>query len=293
MCSKQAKIPQTDYTIGGRDISNTAIPYYKKGVTQLGDYMENVQNRMDPYLEKYVDAANAADQSDFLRNYQRAMGQQTAQNYAATGGGYSSANQLAYDDLQRYYNHYASELYAQGLNQANQMAAQEYNMLTGALGSYGNAYKLGEEYSKNEQYNKLVDEANKNWWSNLLTSAGDSIGSISMQSGNPMVMAIGGAIGGTMGTAGRMTGSNAGELASSLRGIGSGNSAGSGLNSQQYQNTMANMDTGIASGLNQFDWFKNNPFGSSSGTTTTGGTGSAEGLFGKLQRQGKIGNISW
>ena len=269
---KQAKIPQTDYTIGGRDISNTAIPYYKKGVTQLGNYMENVQNRLDPYLEKYINPAKAAEYSDFQRNYQRAMGQQTAQNYAATGGGYSSANQLGYDDLQRYYNHYASELYAQGLNQANQMAAQEYNMLTGALGSYGNAYNLGKEYSQNEQYNKLVDEANKNWWSNLLTSAGDSIGSISMQSGNPMVMAIGGAIGGTMGTAGRMTGSNAGELASSLRGIGSGNSAGSGLNSQQYQNTMANMDTGIATGLNQFDWFKNNPFGNklSRGTKNAG-----------------------
>ena len=157
------------------------------------------------------------------------------------------------------------------------MAAQEYNMLTGALGSYGNAYNLGKEYSQNEQYNKLVDEANKNWWSNLLTSAGDSIGSISMQSGNPMVMAIGGAIGGTMGTAGRMTGSNAGELASSLRGIGSGNSAGSGLNSQQYQNTMANMDTGIASGLNQFDWFKNNPFGKklSKGTMNAGNASGA------------------
>ena len=257
---KQAKIPQTDYTIGGRDISNTAIPYYKKGVTQLGNYMENVQNRMDPYLEKYINPAKAAEYSDFQRNYQRAMGQQTAQNYAATGGGYSSANQLAYDDLQRYYNHYANDLYAQGLTAANQLANNEYDMLTGALRSYGNAYNLGKEYSQNEQYNKLVDEANKNWWSNLLTSAGDSIGSISMQSGNPMVMAIGGAIGGTMGTAGRMTGSNAGELASSLRGIGSGNSAGSGLNSQQYQNTMANMDTGIASGLNQFDWFKNNPF---------------------------------
>ena len=274
---KQAKIPQTDYTIGGRDISNTAIPYYKKGVTQLGNYMENVQNRMDPYIEKYINPAKAAEYSDFQRNYQRAMGQQTAQNYAATGGGYSSANQLGYDDLQRYYNHYASELYAQGLNQANQMAAQEYNMLTGALGSYGHAYNLGKEYSDNEQYNKLVDEANKNWWSNLLTSAGDSIGSISMQSGNPMVMAIGGAIGGTMGTAGRMTGSNAGELASSLRGIGSGNSAASGLNSQQYQNTMANMDTGIASGLNQFDWFKNNPFGKklSKGTMNAGNASGA------------------
>lgn len=284
--AKQAKIPQTDYTTGGRDISNTAIPYYKKGVTQLGNYMENVQNRMDPYLEKYVNLANAAENSDFIRNYQRAMGQQTAQNYSATGGGYSSANQLGYDDLQRYYNDYASRLYAQGLNQANNMASQEYNMLTGALGAYGNAYSLGKEYSDNEQYNKLVDEANSNWWSNLLTSAGDSIGSISMQSKNPWVMAIGGSIGGTMGTAGRMTGSNAGELASSLRG--NNTSSSSGLNSQQYQNTMANMDTGIASGLNQFDWFKNNPFGSSSGTSNSTG-----GLFNKLQGQGRIGNISW
>ena len=281
---KQAKIPQTDYTIGGRDISNTAIPYYKKGVTQLGNYMEKVQNRMDPYLEKYINPAKAAEYSDFQRNYQRAMGQQTAQNYAATGGGYSSANQLGYDDLQRYYNHYASELYAQGLNQANQMAAQEYNMLTGALGSYGNAYNLGKEYSQNEQYNKLVDEANKNWWSNLLISAGDSIASISMQSGNPMVMAIGGAIGGTMGTAGRMTGSNAGELASSLRGRGYGNSTGSGLNSQQYQNTMANMDTGIASGLNQFDWFKNNPFENnlSRRTKNTGNTSGVVNAMGNI-----------
>ena len=141
---KQAKIPQTDYTIGGRDISNTAIPYYKKGVTQLGNYMENVQNRMDPYLEKYINPAKAAEYSDFQRNYQRAMGQQTAQNYAATGGGYSSANQLAYDDLQRYYNHYANDLYAQGLTAANQLANNEYDMLTGALLSYGNAYNLGE-----------------------------------------------------------------------------------------------------------------------------------------------------
>ena len=97
-------------------------------------------------------------------------------------------------------------------------------------------------------------------------------------------MAIGGAIGGTMGTAGRMTGSNAGELASSLRGIGSGNSAGSGLNSQQYQNTMANMDTGIATGLNQFDWFKNNPFGNS----LSRGTKNAGNASGVVNAMGNI-----
>ena len=247
MCSKQAKIPQTDYTIGGRDISNTAIPYYKKGVTQLGNYMENVQNRMDPYLEKYINPAKAAEYSDFQRNYQRAMGQQTAQNYAATGGGYSSANQLGYDDLQRYYNHYASELYAQGLNQANQMAAQEYNMLTGALGSYGNAYNLGKEYSDNEQYNKLVDKANKNWFSNVMSTVGSSLSAIP----TPWTQAIGAGLS----TAGYFTKNNADELADQMAGLGN-NARGEGGSSNSLGGAFQKGYEGIGTLIN--DWKSGN-----------------------------------
>lgn len=264
--AKQAKIKQTDWTKGGRDISNKAIPYYQEGLGQLHDYMGNVQNRLDPYLDKYVNLANAAEQSDFLRNYQRAMGQQTAQNYSATGGGYSSANQLGYDDLQRYYNDYASRLYSQGLSQANQMANNEYSMLQGALGAYGNAYNLGENYSNIDQYNDMVDQANSNAWTGWMNTLGD----VGLSSGNPYAMAAGAALKG-VGTA---FGKDFSAM-DSLRAKATGNTANSG----QYSNSNVNL-TGLSKGLTNtlgnFDWFKNNPFGNSSGTDTTKTSG---GLF--------------
>lgn len=251
--AKEAKIKQTDWTTGGRDISNKAIPYYQEGLDQLHDYTKNVQNRLDPYIEKYINPASAAEQSDFIRNYQRAMGQQTAQNYAATGGGYSSANQLGYDDLQRYYNDYASRLYSQGLTAANQLANNEYDILQGSLGAYGNAYRLGENYSNIDQYNDMVDQANSNAWTGWMNTLGD----VGLSSGNPYAMAAGAALKG-VGTA---FGKDFSAM-DSLRARATGTAANSG----QYSNSASNqvgLGKGLTNTLTQFDWFKNNPFGSS------------------------------
>ena len=256
--AKQPKISQTDYTRGGRDISNTAIPLYQQNLTQLGDYVSNVQNRLDPYLENYINLGQAASQSDFLRNYQRAMGQATAGNYAATTGGYSSLNQQGYDDQQRYYNDLAARMYSQGLGQAAELANQEYQILANTPAIYNQAYQLGKDYSDIQQYNDMVDKINGNWWSNALTSAGDTIGSISMSSGNPLVMAIGGSIGGTMGTAGRMTGYDDSVL-SGLRARVTGTTGANAYSGQatgQTQNTTA---TGLANLFGNYDWFKDNP----------------------------------
>lgn len=206
---KQEKIKQTDYTIGGRDISNTAIPLYQEGLTQLGDYNRNIQNRLDPYM-KYVDLQQASDRSDFLRDYQRAMGQQSAQNYAATGGGYSSANQLGYDDLQTYYNRLAANLYNQGISTAEQMAQNEWSNLYNSLGAYNTAYGLGENYSNIDQYNDMVDKANSNSWTGIM----DSLGNAGIASGNPWAMAIGAAM---KGTAAAFS-TNAADVAGDLRG---------------------------------------------------------------------------
>lgn len=270
--AKEAKIKQTDWTTGGRDISNKAIPYYQEGLDQLHDYTKNVQNRLDPYIEKYINPASAAEQSDFMRNYQRAMGQQTAQNYAATGGGYSSANQLGYDDLQRYYNDYASRLYSQGLTAANQLANNEYDILQGSLGAYGNAYRLGENYSNIDQYNDMVDQANSNAWTGWMNTLGD----VGLSSGNPYAMAAGAALKG-VGTA---FGKDFSAM-DSLRARATGTVANSG----QYSNS-ANNQTGLSKGLTntlgQFDWFKNNPFGSN----LSGGTvkaGNASGVAGAMK----------
>lgn len=256
--AKQPKISQTDYTRGGRDISNTVIPLYQQNLTQLGDYVSNVQNRLDPYLENYINLGQAASQSDFLRNYQRAMGQATAGNYAATTGGYSSLNQQGYDDQQRYYNDLAARMYSQGLDQAANLAAQEYQILANTPAIYNQAYQLGKDYSDIQQYNDMADKINGNWWSNALTSAGDTIGSISMSSGNPFVMAIGGAIGGTMGTAGRMTGYDDSML-SGLRARATGTTGTNTYSGQATGQAKDHAATGLTNLFGNYDWFKNNP----------------------------------
>lgn len=256
--AKQPKISQTDYTRGGRDISNTAIPLYQQNLTQLGDYVSNVQNRLDPYLENYINLGQAASQSDFLRNYQRAMGQATAGNYAATTSGYSSLNQQGYDDQQRYYNDLAARMYSQGLGQAAELANQEYQILANTPAIYNQAYKLGKDYSDIQQYNDMADKINGNWWSNALTSAGDAIGSISMSSGNPLVMAIGGAVGGTMGTAGRMTGYDDSVL-SGLRARATGTTGTNAYSGQATGQTPNTTATGLANLFGNYDWFRDNP----------------------------------
>lgn len=266
--AKQPKISQTDYTRGGRDISNTAIPLYQQNLTQLGDYVSNVQNRLDPYLENYVNLGQAASQSDFLRNYQRAMGQATAGNYAATTGGYSSLNQQGYDDQQRYYNDLAARMYSQGLGQAAELANQEYQILANTPAIYNQAYQLGKDYSDIQQYNDMADKINKNWWSNALTSAGDTIGSISMSSGNPWVMAIGGAIGGTMGTAGRMTGYDDSSLGA-LRARATGTTGTNAYSGQAAGPAKDYTATGLTNLFGNYDWFKNNPLVGSTGSSAS------------------------
>lgn len=188
--AKQPQIAQTDYTRGGHEISQTALPYYKNTVNQLGEYVGNVQNRLDPYLDKYVNLASASQMSDFLRQYNNAVSGATANNYNATGGGYASQNQGNYDDLQRYYNDLASRMYANNLSLADNMATQEYNMLTGGLQSFDNAFQQGKQYSSIEQYNQMAEEANKNWW----TSVANTLGDIGLSTGNPIGMIAGGAL---------------------------------------------------------------------------------------------------
>lgn len=46
--AKEAKIKQTDWTTGGRDISNKAIPYYQEGLDQLHDYTKKRTKQIRP-----------------------------------------------------------------------------------------------------------------------------------------------------------------------------------------------------------------------------------------------------
>ena len=138
---------------------------------------------------------------------------------------------------------------------AEQMAQNEYsNYLAGAQTGSG-MYGHGKEYSDIEQYNNLAKQ--NSWVSNLLTSAGDTIGSISMKSGNPMVMAIGGAVGGTMGTVGRMTGYDEDVPYDSTRGYGTGTTAGQDSGGGLLGSAG---NVGLSKLLSNYDWSNKNPF---------------------------------
>ena len=225
--AKKAKKIQTDYTKGGRDISNTAIPLYQTNLQQIADYNKNPSARTDEYLDKYY--TNTTAQNDFLREYNRAMADKTAQNYSATGGGYSSAGQRSYDDLQRYENKLASQLYDQGVANAAAMAQQDFNNLLQSNVAYQNAYNNGKDYSDIEQYNNMVKQNNK-WYNQIgqvLPAVGSAIGG---KFGGPVGSAIGGAIGNGLG--GMMSVDTSDYFGA--QGAGSGQGAGTGVQSGQY-----------------------------------------------------------
>ena len=253
--AKQPKISQTDYTRGGRDISNTAIPLYQQNLTQLGDYVSNVQNRLDPYLENYINLGQAASQSDFLRNYQRAMGQATAGNYAATTGGYSSLNQQGYDDQQRYYNDLAARMYSQGLGQAAELANQEYQILANTPAVYNSAYQLGKSYSDVQQYNDMVDQINKNWWAPALETVGQIGGAVAGGIvGGPAGAALGSQLGGgILGATGRAFTMDP----SALRAVGGATPTETEQRQGIYSEAVnaRNITQGLTGLFNNYDWF--------------------------------------
>lgn len=249
MALKKSKISQTDYTRGGKKISDTAIPYYVNNLNQLNDYMQNIQNRLDPYMD-YVNLSQAATQNDFLREYQKAMSNMTGNNYASTNGGYSSLNQQNYDDLQRHYNDLQSRYYAQGVNLATNLANQEWNMLAQTPTVWHNAYNAGKAYSDTERYNNMVDDYNSNAWTNIANTLGD----IGLSSGNPYAMAAGVALKG-VGTAFSKDFSAMDGLRQAATGVRDNNQYNLGSAS-----TNADIGDSLTGYLKNFSWYKNSPF---------------------------------
>ena len=246
MAFKRSKKKQTDYNIGGKAISDTAIPLYQKNLTRMDDYLSDPTARQDTYMNKYFGADSALN-SDFLRNYQRAMGDVTGNNYSATSGGYSSSGQRAYDDNQRYWNDMLSRLQGSNVLNAYNMSNQDYQNMLGANNSYYNAYHLGKAYSDIDQYNDMVDKANKNWYSGVMSAVGSGLSAIP----TPWTKAIGAGLS----TAGYFTGNNAGELADQMTGLGN-DARGEGGSSNLLGGAFQKGYEGIGTLIN--DWKSDN-----------------------------------
>lgn len=224
--AKKAKKIQTDYTKGGRDISNTAIPLYQTNLQRIDEYNANPTAMTDEMLAKYY--TNTPAQNDFLRNYQRAMSNTTANNYAATQGGYSSAGQQAYNDVQRAQNDFASRLYDTGIANSAAMAQQYFNNLLGSTDKFQQAYALGKDYSDIEQYNNMVSQNNK--WYNQVAQALPAVGTAVGSMFSPAGAAIGGAVGGALGSSFATDTSDF----FGAQGVGAAQAAGTGAQGGQY-----------------------------------------------------------
>jgi hypothetical protein len=242
--AKQAKKTQTDWTRGGKAISDTAIPLYQKNLTRMDEYLENPTARVDELLNQYY--TNTPKENDFLRNYQRAMGNVTANNYGATTGGYASRNQQNYDDYQRYMNDYAARLRAEGVNNAYNMAQGFYGNMLQANPQYQAAYNLGQPYSDVEQYNDMVDQLNSNAWAGWVGDAGKVIGSIP----TPWTMAIGAAMQG-VGSAFQMDDSALRSMQGTANNYGLYQNA---MNNANQMSALGNLFSGVQDGYN---WLRN------------------------------------
>lgn len=185
--AKKAKQKQTEWNFQGKNIADTAVPYYQENLTRMNDYLSNPQAAMDDYLNKYY--SNTAAQSDFLRNYNRAMSGTTAHNFAATGGGYDTSNQRNYDDMQRYQNDLAARLQDYGVQSAYGMGANDYANMLAANNAYYNAYGLGKAYSDVDQYNYQVKQYNS--LGNQLAGLAGGVGSVLSTIPTPWTQGIG------------------------------------------------------------------------------------------------------
>lgn len=263
--AKQAKRKQTDYTKGGRDISNTATPIYQDTLEQIADYnRDQGVGTINNYLDTYW-SNNAIQQSDFLRDYNRAMSGLSNNNYSSTNGGYTSTGQKSYDDQQRYYNDLAARMQSQGVNYASTMANNYYNGLLNGSDRLNAAYRLGKEYSDIDQYNDLVDQSNSNWLSNAMTSVGQGLAMIP----SPWTQGIGAALG----AAGNFINVDTSGAMASLYG------AGQGQLQQQYQNQQANNTSIMGNALgtnanNIYNYYLNKKNNNSGGSALGSAVGS-------------------
>lgn len=185
--SKKPKKKQTEWNKQGKEIADTSVPLYEANLKRMDKYLANPQKAMDNYLKKYYD--NNVEQSDFLRNYNRAMVGLTGQNYNATGGGYDTSNQRMYDDQQRYMNDLAAKLRDKGVLSSYDMATGDYRNMLAANPYYQQAWVNGQPYSDVDQYNHLVKQYNS--FGNQLMGVASGAGKVLSSIPNPWTQAIG------------------------------------------------------------------------------------------------------
>ena len=90
MFGKKSKQVKTQYETENQQLGRQAYPYIQPARDRMNDLSMNPDKYRQEYINKYF-GKDTAEWNDAMRNYQRIMGNTTANNYNATHGGYSSA----------------------------------------------------------------------------------------------------------------------------------------------------------------------------------------------------------
>lgn len=264
---KKAKTPKTQYQTEQQELGRAAYPYIEPQRQRIADLTNNADAYRQKGINNYFNTS--ATWNDALRNYQRQMAQATANNYNATGGGYSSAAQRYYDDVQRNQNDYNARLYDRGVNIVESMLGNDRNAAINYYNLLNNQHAYAAQPDAIDTANELIDKSNKNVWSNMLQQGGKVVSMIP----TPWTRAIGAGMQ-LGGWAGSQDYSNA--ISNVL------NSADIKSDSSAYANPAANLGTTLGGIVSQYQangggdrayWSNLFKRGGKVGTVTTGSGG--------------------
>lgn len=230
---KKAKNQKTQYQTENQQLGRQAYPYVQPAFERYQDLTMNPDTYRQQGINNYFNTS--ASWNDALRNYNRQMAQATANNYNATGGGYSSAAQRYYDDVQRNQNDYNARLYNQGVKTVENMLSNDIDRAGSAYNLATGQHNLAAQPDAIDTANALIDKNNRNAWSNMLQQGGKVVS---------MFGPVGRVVGGAMqlgGWAGSSDYSNA--IANAL------NSGGIQSDASAYANPATDLGTTIA-GMN-------------------------------------------
>lgn len=171
---KKAKQVKTQYETENQTLGRDAYSKMAPALNRYSDLAMNPDEYRQKYLNEYY-GADSAQNSDFLRNYRRQMSNATANNYAATHGGYSSAGNKYYNDVQRSQNDLASRLQDYGVQGANSLYNTDFANTQNYYGILKGTHDLAQAPDAIDAYNDQINKANKQWWTNALSSVGNVV----------------------------------------------------------------------------------------------------------------------
>lgn len=172
---KKQKQEKTQYEAENQVLGRNAYSQIQPAADRMGDLTMNPDEYRQKMMNTYYNPEKSAEWSDAQRNILNTMANATAHNYAATGGGVSSSGNKYYDNNQRNMNDYAARLYDRGVQGANALYQGDLNNTRNYYSTMLGQHNLAQTGDAIDAYNKVLDEANKTWWTEPLTQVGNAV----------------------------------------------------------------------------------------------------------------------